>query len=49
MTIPLDHNGDKTSYEFEIAISVNGTLESASHRATLFNRLIDEHKIIYCD
>ncbi|MBN1182657.1 MAG: undecaprenyl/decaprenyl-phosphate alpha-N-acetylglucosaminyl 1-phosphate transferase [Bacteroidales bacterium] len=46
MTIPLNHNGDKKSYEFEVAISVNGSLESAGHRATLFNRLIDEHNIL---
>jgi UDP-GlcNAc:undecaprenyl-phosphate GlcNAc-1-phosphate transferase len=30
------------SLEFEIVVKVNGSLESASHRATLFNRLIDE-------
>ena len=45
MNIPLDHNGGNTSYEFEVAISINGSLESASHRATLFSRLIDEYKI----
>jgi hypothetical protein len=43
MTIPLPQNGDKTPLEFEMAISVNGSLESAGHRATLFSRLIDEH------
>jgi UDP-GlcNAc:undecaprenyl-phosphate GlcNAc-1-phosphate transferase len=43
MTIPLNKNGDKNSLEFEMAISVNGSLESAGHRATLFSRLIDEH------
>jgi UDP-GlcNAc:undecaprenyl-phosphate GlcNAc-1-phosphate transferase len=32
--------------EFEIAILVNGSLESAGHRATLFSRLIDEHSAI---
>jgi len=46
MTIPLANNGDETSHEFEIAISVNGSLESAGNRATLFSRLIDEHKVI---
>jgi len=46
MTFPLARNGDKTSHEFEIAISVNGSYESAGHRATLFNRLIDEHNVI---
>jgi UDP-GlcNAc:undecaprenyl-phosphate GlcNAc-1-phosphate transferase len=43
MTIPLPQNCDKTQHEFEMAISVNGSLESAGHRATLFSRLIDEH------
>ena len=47
MTIPLKNNGDKSPLEFEMAISVNGSLESAGHRATLFNRLIDEYSIIY--
>ncbi|MBN1972133.1 MAG: undecaprenyl/decaprenyl-phosphate alpha-N-acetylglucosaminyl 1-phosphate transferase [Sedimentisphaerales bacterium] len=45
MTIPFDHNGDKKSCEFEVAISVNGSLESAGNRATLFNRLIDESAV----
>jgi UDP-GlcNAc:undecaprenyl-phosphate GlcNAc-1-phosphate transferase len=43
MAIPLGGNGSETSYEFEIAISVTGSYESAGHRATLFGRLIDEH------
>jgi UDP-GlcNAc:undecaprenyl-phosphate GlcNAc-1-phosphate transferase len=47
MTVPINGNGAKRLYEFEIAISVNGSYESAGHRATLFNRLIDEHAIIY--
>jgi UDP-GlcNAc:undecaprenyl-phosphate GlcNAc-1-phosphate transferase len=47
MTIPLKNNGDKSPLEFEMAISVNGSLESAGHRATLFNRLLDEYSIIY--
>ena len=46
MTVPLDGNGSGTSYEFEIAISVNGSYESAGHRATLFGRLIDEYCIM---
>jgi UDP-GlcNAc:undecaprenyl-phosphate GlcNAc-1-phosphate transferase len=46
MTIPL-HNHDKAGpIEFEIAVTVNGSYESAGHRATLFGRLIDEHKVI---
>jgi len=43
MIIPLPQNADKTPLEFEMAIFVNGSLESAGHRATLFSRLIDEH------
>lgn len=46
MTIPLDGNGSQTQHEFEIAICVNGSYESAGHRATLFSRLIDEHELI---
>jgi hypothetical protein len=42
MTVPLNSKGSETSYEFEIAICVNGSYESAGHRATLFGRLIDE-------
>lgn len=45
-TIPLANNGSGPSQEFEIAISVNGSYESAGHRATLFGRLIDEHEVI---
>jgi len=45
MTVPFDGNSTETSHEFEIAISVDGSYESAGHRATLFSRLIDEHTI----
>ena len=46
MTVPV-RNHDKTgAMEFEIAISVKGSFESVGHRATLFGRLIDEHKVI---
>jgi UDP-GlcNAc:undecaprenyl-phosphate GlcNAc-1-phosphate transferase len=41
MMIPF--NGSELTHEFEIAIPVNGSYESAGHRATLFNRLLDEH------
>ncbi len=44
MTIPLPQNDNRTPLEFEMAISVNGSLESAGRRATLFSRLIDEHR-----
>ena len=43
MTIPLGNSRTGVSRRFEIAISANGSLESASRRATLFSRLIDEH------
>jgi hypothetical protein len=46
MTVPLNGNSSQTSHEFEIAICVNGSYESAGHRATLFSRLIDEHQVI---
>lgn len=45
MNVPIK-GGDEVSHEFEIAISLNGSYESAGHRATLFSRLIDEHQVI---
>jgi len=44
MTIPFQDGHPDCSQEFEIAIRVNGSLESASHRATLFGRLLDENE-----
>ena len=42
MSLPLmDVDNDRT-LEFEIAVRVNGSLVSASDRAALFSRLIDE-------
>jgi len=46
MTIPLRNHGQAGPIEFEIAVTVNGSYESAGHRATLFGRLIDEHEVI---
>lgn len=46
MNVPVRNHGIAGAMEFEIAISVNGSLESAGHRATLFSRLIDEHNIV---
>jgi len=51
MTVPVPkaqvrNHGLAGAMEFEIAILVNGSLESAGHRATLFSRLIDEHEVI---
>ena len=46
MKIPVRNDRKTEPMEFEIAILINGSLESAGHRATLFNRLIDEHEVI---
>jgi len=46
MNVPIRNHGMARSVELEIAISVNGTIESAGHRATLFSRLIDEYKLV---
>jgi UDP-GlcNAc:undecaprenyl-phosphate GlcNAc-1-phosphate transferase len=47
MTVPIKDNGLKRLHEFEIAISIDGSYESAGNRAALFNRLIDEYAIVY--
>ena len=46
VTIALGKSKKGAAEEFELAISANGSLEDANHRATLFGRLIDEHGII---
>jgi UDP-GlcNAc:undecaprenyl-phosphate GlcNAc-1-phosphate transferase len=46
MTVPFNSKGSETLHEFEIAIRVNGSYESAGHRATLFGRLIDEYEVV---
>jgi hypothetical protein len=43
MRVPLARNNGDALREFEIAICADGSLEAASHRATLFGRLMDEH------
>ncbi len=43
MSLPITSVSDAGSIEFEIAVLVNGSLESASHRAGLFSRLVDEY------
>ncbi len=45
MNVPVRNHSIAGAMEFEIAILVNGSLESAGHRATLFSRLIDDHII----
>lgn len=49
MNVPIRNHGLTRGAEFEIAINVNGTFESAGHRATLFSRLIDEHQKLIGD
>jgi UDP-GlcNAc:undecaprenyl-phosphate GlcNAc-1-phosphate transferase len=44
MTIPFKNgHGPEVSQELEVAICVNGSLEGAGRRATLFARLLDEN------
>jgi UDP-GlcNAc:undecaprenyl-phosphate GlcNAc-1-phosphate transferase len=42
MNFPLHDGAAGRTVEFEIAVLVNGSLESANHRAGLFSRLLDE-------
>jgi len=44
MTIPLANGEPGTSRRFEVAMCVDGSLEAAGHRATLFGRLLDEYE-----
>jgi UDP-GlcNAc:undecaprenyl-phosphate GlcNAc-1-phosphate transferase len=44
LKLPLTDATGQGRLEFEMGILVDGSLESAGHRATLFSRLIDEHK-----
>jgi UDP-GlcNAc:undecaprenyl-phosphate GlcNAc-1-phosphate transferase len=43
MSLPVKGVDTKTAMEFEVAIAVNQTLESAGRRGALFSRLIDKH------
>jgi len=43
MTMPVGNGRTKTLSEFEVAVLINGSLESAGHRTSLFARLIDEY------
>jgi len=45
MRLPLDSGDGSVSRRLEIAICVDGSLESANRRATFFGRLIDESRI----
>jgi UDP-GlcNAc:undecaprenyl-phosphate GlcNAc-1-phosphate transferase len=42
MTLPFRNGDPDCSYQLEVGIAVNGSFESASHRGTLFGRLLDE-------
>jgi len=46
VTIALGKSEKGATEELELAISADGSLEDANHRATLFGRLIDEYGII---
>lgn len=41
-TIPLGWDATRASRHLEIAVRINGSMEGAGHRASLFGRLIDE-------
>jgi hypothetical protein len=49
MTLPLKNGCPAgSSRQLELAISINGSLEAAGRRATLFSRLMDENGMIGC-
>ena len=45
MTVPVRNHPTAAQMEFEIAILINGSLESVGRRGTLFSRLLDEYDI----
>jgi hypothetical protein len=42
LSLPVNDARDDSLMEFEVAVLINGSLESASHRAGLFSRLVEE-------
>lgn len=44
LNLPLTDAAGRRRLEFEMGVLVDGSLESAGHRAALFSRLIDEYK-----
>jgi hypothetical protein len=44
--VPVGNGQPDPSMELEIAVPVNGAIESASRQAMLFSRLIDEYNLI---
>jgi hypothetical protein len=47
--LPIRGHGGAISRRFEIAIHLNGSLEVANRRATLFGRLLDERVAVLED
>jgi hypothetical protein len=45
MTVPIRDRRAGPSLSMELKVHSNGSLESASRRLTLFNRLLEEHSI----
>ncbi|MHA2043551.1 MAG: glycosyltransferase family 4 protein [Planctomycetota bacterium] len=45
MTIPVNGHSSGSATELEIAVLLNGSLESVGRRTSLFSRLLDEHDI----
>jgi UDP-N-acetylmuramyl pentapeptide phosphotransferase/UDP-N-acetylglucosamine-1-phosphate transferase len=45
MSMPIRPQGDGPALRAEIEVYVNGSVESAGRRVSLFGRLIDEHRI----
>lgn len=46
MRIPIREMKAESRCSLEVDVNVNGSLESAGHRATLFSRLLDEHSML---
>jgi hypothetical protein len=46
LVLPVSSSDVTVSQWFEVAVRVNGSLETANRRATLFGRLLDEHRIV---
>ncbi len=44
MNLPIREGNAQTTMEFEVAIAVDESLESAGRRGALFSRLIDKHR-----
>jgi UDP-GlcNAc:undecaprenyl-phosphate GlcNAc-1-phosphate transferase len=46
LTMPFGNGDPSVSYQLEITIRINGSLEAMGRRASLFGRLIDEHAAV---